>query len=130
MDSYAPQAAAGGCAAAPPPVAAPPPPVETPALGCVHPDGPDGGMFASPVAYMSWYRAYGALAGTAAPVAAVLLYRKHVITSQPYIPQLIRQMEAEGARASPPRPFATLPALRCSPSLSAAARSPRSLLPA
>ena len=29
-------------------------------------------------------------------MAAVLLYRKHVITEQPYIGQLITQMEAEG----------------------------------
>ena len=29
-------------------------------------------------------------------MAAVLLYRKHVITEQPYIGQLITQMEVEG----------------------------------
>lgn len=29
-------------------------------------------------------------------MVAVLLYRKHVITDQQYIPQLIRQMEGEG----------------------------------
>ena len=46
--------------------------------------------------YLAWYAEHGALCGTGAPVAAVLLYRKHVITSQPYIIQLVRQMEAEG----------------------------------
>lgn len=77
--------------------AAPPlkPPVETPALGCLHPDYE--GYFPSPAAYMQWYRSLGPLAGTGAPLVAVLLYRKHVITEQPYIRQLISQMEGEGA---------------------------------
>ncbi|HIK44914.1 MAG TPA: DUF3479 domain-containing protein, partial [Leptolyngbyaceae cyanobacterium M65_K2018_010] len=35
-------------------------------------------------------------ATTAPPQVAVLLYRKHVITHQPYIPQLIRAFEAAG----------------------------------
>jgi cobalamin biosynthesis Mg chelatase CobN len=43
-----------------------------------------------------WYEREGPLRGTGAPVVAVLLYRKHVITEQQYIPQLIRQMESEG----------------------------------
>ncbi len=43
-----------------------------------------------------WYEREGPLRGTGAPVVAVLLYRKHVITDQQYIPQLIRQMEGEG----------------------------------
>ena len=42
------------------------------------------------------YEREGPLRGSGAPVAAVLLYRKHVITEQPYIGQLITQMEAEG----------------------------------
>ena len=66
----------------------------TPQTGCLHPDKP--GFFASPADYLTWYRAHGALAGTGAPTVAVLLYRKHVITQQPYIPQLISQFEAEG----------------------------------
>ena len=39
------------------------------------------------------YAQHGPLRGTAAPVVGVLLYRKHVITEQPYITQLITLME-------------------------------------
>ena len=39
------------------------------------------------------YQKEGPLRGTDAPVVGVLLYRKHVITEQPYIHQLITQME-------------------------------------
>ncbi|GBF96914.1 protoporphyrin IX magnesium chelatase [Raphidocelis subcapitata] len=75
----------------------PPPPQETPATGCLHPDAPDGRYFSGPADYMAWYRRYGRLRGERdAPVVGVLLYRKHVITEQPYIPQLIRQLEDEG----------------------------------
>lgn len=45
---------------------------------------------------MRWYAREGPLRGTDAPVVAVLLYRKHVVTEQPYIGQLIGQLEAEG----------------------------------
>ena len=37
------------------------------------------------------------------PVVGLLLYRKHVITGQPYIPQLIRAFEADRV---PPTPSA------------------------
>lgn len=77
----------------------PPPPVETPQTGCLHPDAP-GLYFKGPADYIDWYRTNGRLraelAGGTAPVVAVLLYRKHVITEQPYIPQLIGQLEDEG----------------------------------
>jgi magnesium chelatase subunit H len=72
----------------------PPEPQTTPATGCLHPD--HSGYFASPGEYMAWYKQHGSLRKTDAPVAAVLLYRKHVITNQMYIPQLVRQMEEEG----------------------------------
>ncbi|KAF5843564.1 CobN/magnesium chelatase [Dunaliella salina] len=42
------------------------------------------------------YAKHGPLRGTDAPVVGVLLYRKHVITEQPYIPQIISIMEQEG----------------------------------
>lgn len=71
------------------------PPVETPATGCLHPDAP-GVYFKSPAEYMKWYERSGRLRGSGAPVVAVLLYRKHVITNQPYIPQMIRKMEEDG----------------------------------
>jgi magnesium chelatase subunit H len=67
-----------------------PPPVETPNLGLLHPDYP--GYFESPRQYLDWYRQAHPEA-RAWPVVGLLLYRKHVITHQPYIPQLIRQFE-------------------------------------
>jgi len=48
------------------------------------------------LSFCSWYHRYarhGPLRGTGAPVVGVLLYRKHVITEQPYIMQLISLME-------------------------------------
>lgn len=50
---------------------------------------------------MKWYRQHGAVQDAAAPTVAVLLYRKHVITQQMYIEQLIRCMEAKGIRPIP-----------------------------
>lgn len=64
---------------------------ETPATGCVHPLHPE--VFDSATAYMEWYTRKGPLRGAGAPVVAVLLYRKHVITKQPYIAQLITCLE-------------------------------------
>lgn len=46
------------------------------------------------------YEKNGPLRGTGAPVVGVLLYRKHVITEQPYIMQLISQMEEVGGAGS------------------------------
>lgn len=66
---------------------------ETPATGCVHPLYK--GFFDTPTAYMAWYAQHGLLRGTDAPVVAVLLYRKHVITKQPYIGQLITCLEEQ-----------------------------------
>ena len=63
------------------------PPVETPNLGLLHPDY--DGYFESPQAYLDWYRQTFPDASKN-PVVGILLYRKHVITHQPYIPQLIR----------------------------------------
>ncbi|MCP9818257.1 magnesium chelatase subunit H [Synechococcus sp. Cruz-9H2] len=67
-----------------------PPPCETPDLGLLHPD--HDGFFTSPRAYLYWF--HQSRPGSAGwPVVGVLLYRKHVITAQPYIPQLIRSFE-------------------------------------
>ncbi|MEC4813986.1 MAG: magnesium chelatase subunit H [Scytonema sp. PMC 1069.18] len=82
-----------------------PAPVETPNMGLLHPDYP--GYFESPRQYLEWYlnragsREQGAgrekLTPTPhTPVIGILLYRKHVITKQPYIPQLIRRFEEAG----------------------------------
>ena len=68
--------------------------LETPATGCLHPDAQ--GYFSSPDEYMTWYNAHGSLRNTSSPKAAVLLYRKHVITNQPYINDLITCLEKEG----------------------------------
>ena len=67
--------------------------------GCLHPEY--AVFFDTPAQYMKWYRQHGAVQDAAAPTVAVLLYRKHVITQQMYIEQLIRCMEAKGIRPIP-----------------------------
>ncbi|PSB00747.1 magnesium chelatase subunit H, partial [Merismopedia glauca] len=76
-----------------------PPPIETPNMGLLHPDYPD--YFTSPQEYIQWYcqthvetRYIASLPQS--PVVGILLYRKHVITKQLYIPQLIRHFETAG----------------------------------
>ncbi|MBU7586878.1 MAG: magnesium chelatase subunit H [Nostoc sp. TH1S01] len=86
-----------------------PPPVETPNMGLLHPDYQ--GFFESPKAYLEWYEKKGIgnreqgtekknihspLPTPNSPIVGILLYRKHVITKQPYIPQLIRRFEEAG----------------------------------
>ncbi|KAL3147924.1 Magnesium chelatase, variant 2 [Trebouxia sp. C0010 RCD-2024] len=74
--------------------------LETPATGCLHPDFQ--GFFASPAQYIKWYNQHGPLGSDPThPTVAVLLYRKHVITEQLYIGQLISCMEAQGVRPIP-----------------------------
>ncbi|MFP4299999.1 MAG: magnesium chelatase subunit H [Spirulinaceae cyanobacterium] len=65
--------------------------IETPNMGLLHPDY--SGYFTSPQAYLTWYRQQFPHTQNY-PVVAMLLYRKHVISKQPYIPQLIRHFEA------------------------------------
>jgi magnesium chelatase subunit H len=65
--------------------------VETPNLGLFHPD--HDGYFQSPRDYLRWYYQQVA-ASQDQPVVGLLLYRKHVVTQQPYITQLIRAFEA------------------------------------
>ena len=81
------------------PASPPPPPaiIETPQTGCIHPGRP-GHVFASPSEYVAWYQSSGraAAAPPTAPRVAVLLYRKHVISSLPYIPHLITLLEEAG----------------------------------
>ncbi|MBW4683575.1 MAG: magnesium chelatase subunit H [Komarekiella atlantica HA4396-MV6] len=83
-----------------------PPPIETPNMGLLHPDYP--GFFESPRQYLEWYQTSCrdvacnvstqpvACNVSTQPVVGILLYRKHVITKQPYIPQLIRRFEEAG----------------------------------
>lgn len=68
--------------------------IETPPLGLYHPD--HDGYFTSPAEYVRWFRSAKAGMPRDAPVVATLLYRKHVITQQPYIPRLLRMMEKDG----------------------------------
>src|SRR5579883_2401847 len=74
-----------------------PPPVETPNTGLLHPDYQ--GYFESPQEYIKWYQTFCRDAidrVSTKPNVGILLYRKHVVTKQPYIPQLIRYFEAAG----------------------------------
>lgn len=74
---------------------------ETPALGLVHPGRK--GFFDSPAEYLVWHKTeYEESSLPAnAPVVGLLLYRKHVITKQFYIAQLIHTLESEGLRPVP-----------------------------
>ena len=77
-------------------VGAIPPAMETPNMGLLHPEYQ--GYFTSPQDYLNWYQNHvGTFHGTSPPsIVGILLYRKHVITKQPYIPQLIKHFETEG----------------------------------
>jgi magnesium chelatase subunit H len=75
--------------------AAIPPLRDSPDLGLCHPD--HDGFFRSPRDYMAWFARHQPESTPAQqnwPVVGLLLYRKHVITAQPYIPQLIRAFAA------------------------------------
>lgn len=84
----------------------------TPDIGLLHPlnSGPDL-YFTSPASYLSWRLSPTTkkkaeensfvLAPDTAPRVAVLLYRKHVITEQRYINDLIRIMEGQGVLPIP-----------------------------
>ncbi|AVH69041.1 magnesium chelatase subunit H [Nostoc sp. 'Lobaria pulmonaria (5183) cyanobiont'] len=79
-----------------------PPLVETPNIGLLHPDYQ--GFFESPREYLEWYKTYCGDAMnrvSTKPIIGILLYRKHVITKQPYIPQLIRSFEKAGLTPLP-----------------------------
>ncbi|MGB5967368.1 MAG: magnesium chelatase subunit H [Spirulinaceae cyanobacterium] len=90
-------------------VGAIPTPLETPNMGLLHPEY--AGYFTSPQDYLDWYRQFLKTDSWEAgeeerwggenPVIAILLYRKHVITKQPYISQLIRYFEEEGLTPLP-----------------------------
>jgi magnesium chelatase subunit H len=72
-----------------------PPVIETPNIGLLHPDYQ--GYFESPKAYLEWYQQRDNSPHSAQkPIIGILLYRKHVITKQPYILQLIRSFEDAG----------------------------------
>ena len=74
-----------------------PQPIETPDMGLLHPEYQ--GYFTSPQDYLEWYNNSsldkGGWGGSK-PTIGILLYRKHVITKQPYIPQLIEHFETQG----------------------------------
>ena len=79
-----------------------PPLIETPNIGLLHPDYP--GFFESPRKYLEWYKTHCRDAMnrvSTKPIVGILLYRKHVITKQPYIPQLIRSFEKAGLTPLP-----------------------------
>lgn len=83
---------------------------ETPTLGLFHPSA--GRYFSTPKEYLGWYegeqergaaaaaaagedgvgRGHRVVAPAGSPRVAVLLYRKHVVTKQGYISQMIRYL--------------------------------------
>lgn len=80
--------------------------VVTPDVGLIHPLLDQGKYFTSPKEYLNWRLSNECfekasieefkLADANAPKVAVLLYRKHVITDQPYLMDLITLMEQNG----------------------------------
>jgi magnesium chelatase subunit H len=75
------------------------PPIETPNMGLLHPDY--DGYFRSPRQYLEWHQnrqqeRVSADKLESSAVIGILLYRKHAITKQKYIPQLIRYFERAG----------------------------------
>lgn len=74
------------------------PPIETPTTGCLHPE--HVGYFSTTRSYMDWYDAHGPIKHDA-PVVAILMTRKHVITGQSYIQQMIRLFEEDGLKPLP-----------------------------
>ncbi|MEH2128933.1 magnesium chelatase subunit H [Nostoc sp.] len=88
-----------------------PPLIETPNIGLLHPDYQ--GFFESPHDYLEWHKTHCRDAihrvycedamnrVSTKPIVGILLYRKHVITKQPYIPQLIRSFEKAGLTPLP-----------------------------
>ena len=73
-----------------------PQPIETPNMGLLHPEYES--YFTSPQDYLDWYknRVSALDEKSLRPIIGILLYRKHVITKQPYIPQLIKHFESQG----------------------------------
>ncbi|MEM9543588.1 MAG: magnesium chelatase subunit H, partial [Cyanobacteria bacterium P01_E01_bin.42] len=78
-----------------------PAPIETPNMGLLHPDYQ--GYFESPREYLDWYVSQSPVTSHQSPVTnyplpviGILLYRKHVISQQPYIPQLISKFAENG----------------------------------
>ncbi|MEA5628210.1 magnesium chelatase subunit H [Nostoc sp. UHCC 0251] len=88
-----------------------PPLIETPNIGLLHPDYQ--GFFESPRDYLEWHKTHCRDAihrvywedamnrVSTKPIVGILLYRKHVITKQPYIPQIIRSFEKAGLTPLP-----------------------------
>ena len=66
--------------------------METPNMGLLHPNY--SGYFTNPQDYLNWYQQQKTYPND--PIVALLLYRKHVITKQAYISQLIKAFEAAG----------------------------------
>jgi magnesium chelatase subunit H len=67
---------------------------ETPSMGLLHPDY--DGYFALPKQYLEWYTNRQPTSNLTYPIVSILLYRKHVITKQAYIPKLIHAFEQAG----------------------------------
>jgi magnesium chelatase subunit H len=85
------------------------PMIETPALGVYHPEIERAGLpWPTTVkGYLDWYETERVGKGLVpslpvdAPVVAVLLYRKHVITQQPYLADLVHALEESGVKPVP-----------------------------
>jgi magnesium chelatase subunit H len=70
--------------------------IELPAIGVIHPRAPSHApFFRTPAAYLEWYLRNWPQMGQC-PRVGLLLYRKHVLSEQPYIRELILALEESG----------------------------------
>lgn len=79
----------------------PRPILESPAIGLYHPALPPGEYILSPKEYAKWFEQRNRWVHSGTPRVGLLLYRKHVISEQAYIGNLITLMESEGIMPIP-----------------------------
>lgn len=76
--------------------------IETPPYGIYHPVAfSEFGYMDNPQRYVQWYERMHPWVTEATPRVGVLLYRKHVVTEQGYIPNIITLMESQGIMPIP-----------------------------
>jgi cobalamin biosynthesis Mg chelatase CobN len=82
----------------------PAPIVEHPQQGVFHPrllGRPEGDYMTSPREYAEWYERTHSWVTEDTPRVGILLYRKHVVTEQGYIPNMITLLESQGMMPIP-----------------------------
>ena len=79
----------------------PDPVVENPGVGLFHPNYKAGEYFTSPRRYAEWFKSQHSWVTEDTPRVGLLLYRKHVISGQTYIGNMITLLQSEGIMPVP-----------------------------